>query len=204
VTRAPIRLAALAMLVLAGACAATVDPPPAAQLGRPEWRVGDRWLFRRIAFAGSTVMVTHEVTEATAEGYLMRITRLNHELTRHWTRDLALRRHTVRDEVLNQFEPPARYFSWPLLPGKTWRQEFEYRDGRADGRYANTWRVAKEAERIDITAGWFVALRVERLDAAGQPLETYWYVPVVRYWVRHVDHVNGFGEELVEFRPDRL
>ena len=66
----------------------------------------------------SGVVVTHEVVEVTAEGYIMRITRLNQELTRYWTRDLAMSHHEVHGQPLNRFEPPALYFAWPLVDGK--------------------------------------------------------------------------------------
>jgi hypothetical protein len=146
-------------------------------------------------------MVMHEVTEATPDRYTMRITHLNSELTRHWTRDLHLAEHTVHGRPLNRFEPPAMYFAWPLAPGKTWTQAFEYRGGQADGAYTNTWQVAREPERLDVVAGVFVALRIERRGGGGEPLDTYWYVPQARYWVRFADHVNRFTEDLVELRP---
>lgn len=190
-----------AVLLLVAACASAPDPPPAAELVRPEWRVGDRWLFRRTPALGPTTLATHEVTEVTPEGYTMRITRLNREITRYWTRELHVSRQTAGGRPLNRFEPAAMYFLWPLVPGRAWQQEFEYVDGRNDGRYTNAWRVAPQAETVDVVAGWFVALKIERLGAAGERLDTYWYVPAVRYWVRLEDHVERYAEDLVEFRP---
>ncbi len=163
--------------------------------------MGDRWIFRRIPALGTSTTVTHEVIEATPEGYALRMTRLNQEITRHWTRDLGLSHHTVQGRPLSRFEPPAMYFSWPLALRKAWTQEFDYQDGRRDGRYTNRWRVAERAERVDVLGDLFIALRIERRGGGDEPLDTYWWVPEVRYWARFVDHLNNYTEELVEFRP---
>ncbi len=196
-------LARVGVLGLAALLAACASAPPPAPIERPEWKVGDRWVFRRTTTAtmgGVATLVTHEVIEATPEGYAVRVIRLNQEFTRYWTPELHLVRHEAGGRPLNAFEPAAMYFAWPLLPGKTWTQAFEYRDGKSDGRYTNTWRVGKELERIDVVGGLFVGVRVERLGGTGEPLDTYWYAPAVRYWVRFEDHANQFVEELVESR----
>ncbi len=168
---------------------------------RPEWKVGDRWVFRRnptSSLGGVASLVTHDVVEATPEGYTMRITRLNEEFTRYWTRELHLSRQESRGRPINRFEPAARYFDWPLMPGKSWSQEFEYRDGKSDGRYANTWQVAPQLARVDVLAGVFLAVRVDRLGGAGERLDSYWYSPPVRYWVRFEDYARHYMEELAE------
>jgi hypothetical protein len=196
------RWLALFLLALAAAgCTGWPDPPPPQLLVRPDWKVGDRWTFRRTPQLGASMMVQHEVIEATPDGYVMRVTRLNQEITRHWTRDLHLRQQTLRGQPLSRFDPPAMYFSWPLDLGKSWTQEFDYQDGRADGHYTNRWQVEKHAEQIDVVAGTFLAIRIDRLDGDGQPLDAYWYVPAARYWVRFLDLVNQVSEELIEFRP---
>ena len=199
--RASRALVGLLLAAAAAGCASAPDPPPAARLGRPEWKVGDRWIFRRTPALGASTLVTHEVVEATPEGYAVRMSRLNQEITRHWTRELHLSHQTVGGRPLNRFEPAAMYFSWPLAPGKGWSQEFDYQDGKSDGRYANRWRIAEKAERVDVLGGLFIALRIERRGGGDELLDTYWYVPEARYWVKFVDHPNGYTEELVEFRP---
>lgn len=196
-----IRLAFLGLAALAAACASSGPPPPPPEVfAPPTWRVGDRWVFQRTATGIPVVIVTHEVVEATAEGYAMRITRLNQELTRRWTAELGVVAHEIGGRELNRFEPAARYFDWPLAFGKTWSQSFEYRDGRSDGRYENRWRIAKEPSQVDVLAGRFITLKIERLGGDGSRLEAYWYAPAVRYWVRLEDDQNRYVEELFEFR----
>jgi hypothetical protein len=194
----------LGVLILAGVGCATQREKEKAEgedvVPRPEWRVGDRWVFQRTTLGGVAVVVTHQVVSATLEGYTVRVLGLATETTRHWTPDLHLAQEAQGGRPSVRYDPPAPYFVWPIGPGKTWTQEFQYTDGRNDGRYANIWKVAETIEPIDTVAGRHYALRVERWSGT-QRLEAYWYSPRVRYWVRLEDYLRGFVEELVEFRP---
>ena len=201
-TRAAVRGLGVALLVLLTGClgGGKLDKPPA-ELQRPSWQLGDRWVFRRTStssLGGVATLVRHEVVEAGPEGYTVRVSRLRQEYTRRFTPELHLVSQEVFGRPPGRFEPPARYFDWPLAPGKTWTQAFRYTDAQGEGQYANTWKV--DVARVDVLAGQFVALKIDRLGGANEPLDSYWYVPPVRYWVRFDDHVNQYVEELVEFR----
>jgi hypothetical protein len=161
--------------------------------------VGDRWAFQRTSLTGATAVVTHQVVAATAEGYTVRVLGLASTTTRQWTPDLHLIQEILADGRTARYEPPVSYFAWPIGPAKTWAQEFQYTDGRNDGRYANTWKIGEALAPIDTVAGRFYTLRVERWSGT-QRLEAYWYTPRVRYWVRLEDYLRGYVEELVEFR----
>src|SRR5262249_47410959 len=129
-------LGALGAGLAAAAAGCASDPKlPPELAGRPDWRLGDRWMFRREATAGGTSVALHEGVEAGPTGYAVRMTRLNQEITRYWTRDLHLSHQMAGGRPLNRFVPPAMFFSWPLALGKTWSQEFDYEDGRTDGHY---------------------------------------------------------------------
>jgi hypothetical protein len=192
-------LGALLALLVAG-CAGLPGGPEAAieALPAPEWRVGDRWVFRRIALGGATVVVTHRVVSATRDAYAVRVLGLGGEVGRQWTRGLALVQETGSDGSTARYDPPLPLFQWPLRPGQAWSREFAYVDGRRDGRYVNTWRIAAAVEPVDVVAGRFYTVRIERWGDA-QRLETYWYNARVRYWVRLEDYLRGYVEELVEF-----
>jgi hypothetical protein len=191
----------LGATLLTAGCAADTAKQAAEQevVARPEWRVGDRWAFKRTTLSGASAVVTHQVVAAAMEGYTVRVVGLAAELTRQWTSDLHLAREALGDGTTVRYEPPASYFTWPLKPGATWDQAFQYSDGRNDGRYTNTWKVSERIEAIDTVAGRFYVLRVERWSGT-QRLESYWYSPRVRYWVRLEDYLRGYVEELVEFR----
>jgi hypothetical protein len=198
------RVVFLGMAALTGAACAADMPKHAAQqqaesVPRPEWRMGDRWVFRRTAGDGVPRIVTHQVVATTGEGYTIHIVGPGVDAKRDWTIDLGLVREALGDGTIARYEPPATYFVWPLSPAKTWAQEFQYTDGRSDGRYASTWKVGSEVEPLDTVAGRLYTLRIERF-AGPRRLEAYWYNPRVRYWVRLEDYLRGYMEELVEFR----
>jgi hypothetical protein len=162
--------------------------------------VGDRWVFQRSFASGQTAVVTHQVAEVDGGGYTVRIGGLGADVAWRWTPELHLSRIVRGGEVVSRFEPPAMYFLWPLGLAKEWSQEFDYRDGRRDGRYANHWRVGPQIERVHTLAGSFYALRIERRGGQGEPVDTYWYTPRARYWVKAESYASGYVDELVEFQ----
>lgn len=186
--------------LLAAACAGSPKDPGAEieTIPPPEWRVGDRWMFRRIPLDGTPVIVTHQVVSATADGYTVRVQGVAGGGSRQWTRALAVAVDTGADGRTARYEPPAPLFTWPLALGQGWSHEFTYTDGRRDGRYVNSWRAGTAVERVDVVAGRFYTVRIERWGGP-QRLETYWYNARVRYWVRLEDYLRGYVDELVEF-----
>jgi hypothetical protein len=196
-------VALLGLLALAGTGCAVTDKDEQTKeqesVPRPEWRLGDRWVFQRTLVSGASIVVTHQVVAA-REGYTLRVLGAAGDVTRQWTPELHLIAETLGGDASVHFDPAVMYFAWPMGPGKTWTQEFQYTDGRNDGRYANTWKISPTVVPVDTVAGRFYALRIERASGP-QRLETYWYSPRVRYWVRLEDYLRGYVEELVEYRP---
>ena len=191
----------LALALGLGACgkpAALEGVAEGDQVARPEWRVGDRWVFRRTTVGGTTSVVTYQVTAATADGYTLRLGGLVPEVTETWTPELHLRAQQIAGRAAALFEPAAMFFAWPLRLGKTWSQTFTFRDGGQAGQYVNEWRVGPVVEWPLVPAGSFYAVRIQRRGAGGQLLDTYWYTPRVRYWVRHESHAGGYADDLVE------
>jgi hypothetical protein len=166
---------------------------------QPEWRVGDRWSFKRTTLTGASGVVTHQVVGATTDTYTVKVLGLGGDVTREWTTDFHLARETFPDGTTARYQPPALFFNWPLKLGATWSQEFQYSDGRNDGRYSNTWKVAEGIEAIDTVAGRFYVLRIERWSGTRR-LVAYWYSPRIRYFVRLEDYLGGYVEELVEYK----
>jgi hypothetical protein len=147
-------------------------------------------------------VVTHEVVAAGPDGYRMRIGGLEGPASRDWTADLHLRGQAglpAGSEL--RFDPPVPLFQWPLRPGQTWTEVVEARGVVGARRLTGAWRVASTIEAVDAVAGRFYTLRVEEVGGDGRRLAAYWYTPLVRYWVRFESYVDGYTEELLDFRP---
>lgn len=168
---------------------------------QPEWRMGERWIYRRSAANGAVSVVTYLVTGATAEGYTVRLGGLRPEVTETWTRDLHLKEQRIDGRGAATFVPPAIFFAWPLRLRQTWSQSFRFQDGRQDGDYANIWQVGALVNQITVPAGTYYVLRIERRGASGEALDMYWYSPRVRHWVKRDSYGGGYVDELVEGPP---
>jgi hypothetical protein len=201
-TRRPI--AGLGVLLLAaavlGGCPLDIHKTGAEKeteaLPRPEWRVGDRWSFKRTNLGGASGVVTHQVIAATMDSYTVKVLGLGGEVTRQWTTEFH-GQETFADGTMARYEPPAQLFTWPsslddVEPGLPVRI-------RNDGRYSNTWKVAEGIEAIDTVAGRFYVVRIERWSGTRR-LVSYWYSPRIRYFVRLEDYLGGYVEELVEYK----
>jgi len=177
----------------------TAAESDAEAIPQPEWRVGDRWSFKRTTLGGASGVVTHQVIAATMDDYTVKVLGLGGEVTRRWTTQFHLIEETLPDGTTVRYDPPAPFFSWPLKFGMTWTKDFQYTDGRNDGHYSNTWKVAETIEAIDTVAGRFYVLRIERWSGARR-LVSYWYSPRIHYFVRLEDYLGGYVEELVDYK----
>jgi hypothetical protein len=193
-------LGLVGLLIVAGGCAifrGSFEDKGEDEVPRPEWRIGDRWVFQRSTLSGQSAVVTHQVTAATGAVYTVRVTGLAEEVRSTWTADLHLA-SLAASERLVRFEPAAPYFRWPLKLGQTWSETLRQLDGPSETTAVHTWHVGKAIERIDTLAGSYYCVRIEHRMGADQRVNAYWYTPRVRYWVRHEHYLGGYTEMLVE------
>jgi hypothetical protein len=52
-----------------------------------------------------------------------------------------------------------------------------------------------------VPAGPYYAIRIERRGSGGEALDTYWYTPKVRHWVKRDNYAGGYVDELVAGPP---
>jgi hypothetical protein len=190
--------AALAAAMLAPGCAtrATVPPPAGADpLPVPALRVGDRWRYRLIdMYSRGTIGET--TVQVAAAGTDLRLTvdagrgeaTLEERYTDPWT---VLVDVTYGDPIV--FESPV-----PVVPAGTrvgaWqRTSTRYRTERSSRALA--WQQSLRVvgwERVDVPAGAFDALRIERVIHFQHPdvfrfspdrSDVLWYSPQVGRWV---------------------
>lgn len=166
----------------------------------PQYRVGDRWVYR--AQDGFMTPVrweeTWEVLAVGPEGIDVRVTQrgpaTNVVRTERWSGPGLVKTGAVFDEETRLFKGELKRYDFPLVRGKTWNQwidnfnEVLQRDGTI-----NRWVTVGGWRSISTPAGTFdaIGMRIymhlddeefwrERTDCAY----LLWYAPAVRAMVR--------------------
>ena len=176
------------------------EPPPGAQVfERPEWQVGDRFVYRR----GGAMRVAYEVAERTDAGYV-----LAHDdspVRTMWTLDLAQAGMEIDGNPLasRREEPPEPLLHWPMWVGKRWSCDLLHKQAGADPVPLEVTFHCDASETVTVLAGTFMCLRIwrrARVTAAGRYLEKtslLWYSPEVGNFVQRLE--NNHLLELMEY-----
>ena len=198
---------AVAGLLLA-ACASATPPPPSGLPKTPrelkvevppEWRPGDRWVYRWSSAAQSGAR-TVEVVEVRSMGGARYYVARSDDVHEYWTPELhwaAL----VRDaKVEARMLPPEPWFVWPLEQGRRWTHHATYEDGKGKSEVSDRFSVVT-TEVVEVPAGRFNAVKVVR-QTDRRDLDEYWYAPEVRFYVKWVGRRGDaqFEEQLREYR----
>ncbi len=187
---------------LVGQGLVTVDRTPpegAATFARPEWLVGDRFVYER----GGRMQIPVRVSKADEQGYVLVDERAGLELL--LDRDLGeLGERVPADPSRDRRRDPVdARLTWPLWVGKRWTCHYVQRAADGSGLPILATYTCDAIETVTVPAGTFDALRIWRrarpavegefLDAT----EVGWYAPAVGWFVRRL--ADGTLTELREF-----
>ncbi len=167
-----------------------VPPEGAEVFQRPDWIVGDRFIFRR----GEDIRISFRVEQADEEGVLLveEESGLQHQLDA----ELGDRGQVLpeRPEAQLVFDPADSTFSFPLWEGKRWTCHFLSKRPGADAPVPLLVSYHCDAiEQVTVPAGSFRCLRVwrrARVAAKGEYKELtslFWYAPEVGYVVKRLN-----------------
>ena len=193
-----VRLLAAAFAALVVGCASPYSPadPPVAVVPAPELRPGDAWVYEQInPFNGLVARTLTDTLKPAGDGFMIerRSDRPGEALE---TETIAAPWREVAETVGNarrSFSVPLARIALPIAPGQGWREEATVTDEHGVDFRWRTYGGAIGWEKVKTPAGEFVALRVERQMTLGdydyqwsdtKVVETYWYVPAVKRWVR--------------------
>jgi hypothetical protein len=110
------------------------------------------------------------------------------------------------DSDFNHFyhsKSATRIFDFPLFVGKKWSQQYEY--GTSTWRYTADLSATVDAlEDVTVPAGTFNSYRITvrreyrgeatgRQTQAGNTVDTFWYSPVVKNFVKRTFRDYGTG-----------
>jgi hypothetical protein len=188
-----LRLAAVALLMSYPA----LSVAQAAAVPKPEVKVDDRWVYRgtdrrrkpptavyeiRVTFVDSRAI--HAVVEPQG--------RQRRESDATWTPEW----NTVVSVDEGVYDVEQGIFQFPIAPGRQYRAAWEIRRPRAGAFHVRHERKVTVVgwEDVEVPAGKFRALKIQadghfrRYDrlASDEARNTFWYVPQVKRWVKHV------------------
>ncbi|MFO1051926.1 MAG: hypothetical protein U1F36_06905 [Planctomycetota bacterium] len=162
-------------------------PEGVAVVDRPEWKVGDRFVFRR----GGEQRIEVRV-QSVDERQIVLVDELTGALNRIDRDYGSLSLDLENGESITRWDPVDARFSWPLWVGKRWSCRYVVREDGADMPIRSEYQCDAR-ETITVPAGEFETLRIWRRSrplADGQWLDrtdVYWYAPSVGQVVRRLD-----------------
>jgi hypothetical protein len=170
----------------------------------PEWRPGDRWVYRWLngTTTGTRTLEVVETREVSGTLYYV-LRNADDELLNFWTVDLrwAFAVGARDSKVEARIDRPVPWFDWPLEVGRRWSHQGVYQD-RGGKREANETFMVVGAETVEVPGGRFEALKIVR---EGQSVDSdqYWYAPDVRSYVKWILKRGDkrIEEELLEYKP---
>jgi hypothetical protein len=196
---APLALAALLGGCAMGGVGSSSQP---ASVEAPQYRVGDRWVYR--ITEGYRVKAiydeTHTVTGIGADGITVEVVmkgpRLDAVRTERWPSPGRVTQGSLFDVETRRFREPLERYRFPLVTGSTWNERphnfNEYL--KREGQISHYVRVGG-LEKVTTPAGTFDAVRLSvmmRLDDEEfwrYPTEcnyVVWYAPAVKAAVREM------------------
>ena len=202
------RRAALAALFVCASCLAQTDKP----VPRPEVKLDDRWVYRNTNLRRKPSVIIYELRVSFVDPRAIHavIERQGgrRETDATWTRDW----NAVNAVDEGVFEVEKGIFQFPLSVGQQYPAMWEVRRPRAGEFHVRHERKVTIMgwEDVEVPAGKFRALKLQadgyyrRIDtlASDEARNTYWYVPQVKRWEKHVyQDVRGeIVEELYFYR----
>jgi len=191
----------------------------AAQVPRPEVKVGDRWTYQRMDYDAGKPRGRYEMQVVFAERGVIQVVSTSKgkegEVDTTFTSDWNA--VTVPGRVFN---PHTGWFRFPLQVGATYSAAFEVIMPKKAANSRNERQVKVVGwEEVVVPAGRFRALKViseghyQRIDntfASGTSRNVIWYVPEIKRWAkitlenRPIGRRGGpgehSGEELVDYK----
>ena len=200
------------------ACSNALAQSPA-PVERPEFVIGDRWVFRQIDLYNNEEVSKWENKVTGQHDDSVRfagVTLANKDAAKVGkSYKASASRSTLTFGNSQIVEGKEVRFDFPLEVSKTWK--YDYKTRRNDGNGFTTFRVDAKVEgweNVEVPAGKFKALKVTHTSAyssetggqtySGQVLKTYWYSPEVKQEVKYeyLERANGGDRgriELVEY-----
>ena len=175
----------------------------------PEWQVGDKWIYQR-----DEQQIAIEVigTEELDGKKCYALKRLGNKII--FTRDIENcgTKRGSDDEFITKWNPPQKFYSWPLEVGKKWKEKLRlFWDTTRWGKEGfnwdpdPVWRESKVIgiEEVIVPAGKFTAFHIYTTETMkGTTVEFHrWYSPQVKnvVWAKGYSRGIPWEEKLIAY-----
>jgi hypothetical protein len=173
---------------------------------KPEWKLGDRWLYEETASGRKTALTAQIAKEDFVRGRLVFLVRFDdrEELYDKYTLGFVATRKNGK--LTTYRDGPSRMFDWPLQAGKEWKNSYKRRNFESQKTdVIDRTMVVANLEVITVPAGRFLAAKIEAYNSkSGRLVGEHWYAPAAKWFVKTInyDAENGLArvQELRSFK----
>ncbi|HCN19279.1 MAG TPA: hypothetical protein DIS73_03175 [Planctomycetia bacterium] len=176
-------------------------------VGKPDWKIGYRWVYVEKRPASSARSVKEVIKETTYHGVSVFVVRMEEEEKLYAKQHLGLMA-TMKDGILmSEVDRPGQFLSWPLQEGKEWRNLSTERNvAQGSSRKFDRLMFVAGIEEVRVPARGFESVKIEAYGyISGRLLAEYWYSPEAKWFIKartYNEEGTVIEEELLSFKVE--
>jgi hypothetical protein len=162
---------------------------------KPNWTVGDQWVYEEKSPEARRIVVTEVVREDAFQGIPSYVVKRDNEESFYTKETLGLIATMEEGKLTLRRDQSAQIFSWPLAVGKEWRNTYAEENLKNKSKDAiDLSMVVSTIEETTVPAGTFEAARIETYDPkSGRLLFERWYSPQAKFSIKTRAYVTKDG-----------
>ena len=162
---------------------------------KPNWTVGDQWVYEEKSPEARRIVVTEVVREDAFQGIPSYVVKRDNEESFYTKETLALIATMEEGKLTLRRDQSAQIFSWPLVVGKEWRNTYAEENLKNKSKDAiDLSMLVSTIEETTVPAGTFQAARIETYDPkSGRLLFERWYAPQAKFSIKTRAYVTKDG-----------
>ena len=162
---------------------------------KPNWTVGDQWVYEEKSPEARRIVVTEVVREDAFQGIPSYVVKRDNEERFYTKETLGLIATMEEGKLTLRRDQSAQIFSWPLAVGKEWRNTYAEENLKNKSKDAiDLSMVVSTIEETTVPAGTFQAARIETYDPqSGRLLFERWYSPQAKFSIKTRAYVSKDG-----------
>jgi hypothetical protein len=162
---------------------------------KPNWTVGDQWVYEEKSPEARRIVVTEVVREDAFQGIPSYVVKRDSEESFYAKETLGLIATMEEGKLTLRRDQSAQIFSWPLAVGKEWRNTYAEENLKNKSKDAiDLSMVVSTIEETTVPAGTFEAARIETYDPkSGRLLFERWYSPQAKFSIKTRAYVTKDG-----------